>query len=136
MIYGIGTDIVQVARMQRNLDKWGERFAGRILSPPELAEFRVSNRPAHFLAKRFAAKEACAKALGTGFREGLTLSQISVRHSALGQPILEFTDVALTMIQKIGINNSYLSMADERDYAIAFVTLCAQTSSFSAQLRD
>ncbi|HEX22459.1 MAG TPA: holo-[acyl-carrier-protein] synthase, partial [Chromatiales bacterium] len=68
MIYGIGTDIVGVSRLQTNLDRYGERFAARILAESEMAAFRQTQSQAHFLAKRFAAKEALVKALGTGFR--------------------------------------------------------------------
>lgn len=136
MIYGIGTDIVKVARMQQNLDKWGERFASRILSPRELEEFRASTRQAHFLSKRFAAKEACAKALGTGFRNGLSLPQISVRHTRYGQPVLEYTGTAFSLVQKNSINHSHLSIADEDDYALAFVTLCTSATTISVELSD
>ncbi len=123
MICGIGTDIVQVARMAADLERYGERFARRILSARELAEFRGCARPAHFLAKRFAAKEAAAKALGTGFRNGLTLQQISVAHDAYGRPYLEYEGTAETLCNRRGISRSHLSLADEADYAIAFVTL-------------
>ena len=71
MIFGIGTDIVSVQRMRRNLGRYGERFARRILSESELEEFRATAKPENFLAKRFAAKEAAAKAMGTGFSGGL-----------------------------------------------------------------
>ncbi len=63
MIFGIGTDIVKVARMQRSIDRWGERFAGRILTTDEIKEYCTTTKKANFLAKRFAAKEAAAKAM-------------------------------------------------------------------------
>ncbi|MGH8120830.1 MAG: holo-ACP synthase, partial [Gammaproteobacteria bacterium] len=70
MIYGVGIDLVTVRRMQENIDRYGSRFAGKILHPDEMQEFRTAARPAGFLARRFAAKEALAKALGTGFSNG------------------------------------------------------------------
>lgn len=123
MIFGIGTDIVRVARMQKNLDRYGEGFARRILAQGELQEFRDDVRPAHFLAKRFAAKEAAAKALGLGFGNGLRLHHIQVAHDARGKPLLQFTGQALQLASQNGITASHLSLADEEDYAVAFVTL-------------
>lgn len=123
MIYGIGADIVRVARMSRNLEQYGERFAERILTVAELEEFHRDPRPAQFLAKRFAAKEAAAKAMGTGFRDGIKLRHIGVAHDAAGRPRLEFSGQAAEFIRRQGISDIHLSMADERDHAIAFVTL-------------
>ncbi|MFQ5487923.1 MAG: holo-ACP synthase [Gammaproteobacteria bacterium] len=129
MIYGIGTDIVQVARMAADLERYGERFAHRILTPSELEEFQTCIRPPHFLAKRFAAKEAAAKALGTGFRDGLTLHQIGVTHDHYGRPLLEYTGAAAALCRSHDICHSHLSLADEEDYAIAFVTLVTDGST-------
>ena len=123
MIFGIGTDIVRVARMQQNIERYGEKFAERILTPAELQEFRREPRPAHFLAKRFAAKEAAAKAMGTGFRDGLHFHHIGVGHDAAGKPQLEFTDEAAAFVHAHGITNVHVSLADEEDHAVAFVTL-------------
>ena len=126
MIYGIGVDMVQVSRIRRGLERFGDRFATRILSTRELHEFQHAVKPAHFLAKRFAAKEAVAKTFGTGFRDGLTLPQISVTHDTLGRPLLEYTGRASEIITEQGIGSSHLSLTDEEDHALAFVTLLLQ----------
>ncbi len=123
MIFGIGTDIVRVARMQQNLDRYGERFAERILTDNELIEFRNVNKRAHFLAKRFAAKEAAVKALGTGFNHGIHLREISVGHDDQGKPLLEFNGRALEFMREKKVAFSHLSLSDEADHAVAFVTL-------------
>lgn len=123
MIYGIGTDIVRVARMQRNLRRYGEKFAARILTESELADFRRTMKPAHFLARRFAAKEAAAKAMGTGFRNGLFLRHIEVTHDALGKPLLVFAGRAATFLRERMVHTAHLSVTDEEDHAVAFVTL-------------
>lgn len=123
MIFGIGTDIVRVDRMQKNIERHGERFAERILTAAELVEFRTEARPAHFLAKRFAAKEAAAKAMGTGFRDGLMLHHIGVTHDQAGKPQLAFTGQAEDFIRSHGITSVHVSLADEQDHAVAFVTL-------------
>ena len=126
MIYGIGTDIVQVSRLQASLDRYGQRFAGRILAEVELERFNRYARPAHFLAKRYAAKEAVAKALGTGFRDGLSLRHIIVINDELGRPALQFIDMARTLVDRFQITGSHLSLSDENDYAVAMVVLEAE----------
>lgn len=123
MIVGIGTDIARVARIQRALDRWGDSFARRVLDARELESFRQSLRPAHMLAKHFAAKEAVSKALGTGFRQGVTLRQIGVTRDAAGKPLLYFAGRTAELIAAAGINNAQISLADEEEYALAFVVL-------------
>lgn len=123
MIYGIGTDIVRVARMQADLARFGDKFAERILTDAELDEYRQSNARAHFLARRFAAKEAAAKAMGTGFRDGLSPRNIGVTHDAQGKPLLEFSGRALEFVRAKRITTVHVSLADEADHAVAFVTL-------------
>ncbi|MBL1278105.1 MAG: holo-ACP synthase [Ectothiorhodospiraceae bacterium] len=126
MIFGIGTDIVRIPRMVENLSRYGERFAARILTEAELAIFcgmPLEARRAQFLAKRFAAKEAAAKALGTGFRDGLSLHDIGVVNDALGKPTLAFSGKAQQILDGYAIGTSHLSLADETEYAIAYVLL-------------
>ena len=123
MIFGIGTDIVRVARMQQDIARYGEKFAERILTDAELVEFRQSSQPANFLARRFAAKEAAAKAMGTGFSNGLHLRHIGVGHDANGKPLLEFSGRALEFVRENNITTVHVSLADEEDNAVAFVTL-------------
>ena len=123
MIYGIGTDIVRIQRMADNLGRYGERFAARILTEQEMAVFRESAQQAPFLAKRFAAKEAAAKALGTGFRGGLSLRDIGVDNDALGKPVLAFSAHAREVLQNRGVGHTHLSLSDESEYAIAYVVL-------------
>lgn len=126
VVYGIGTDIVSVTRIQAGLDRYGERFARRVLTADELREFLVCRRQAHFLARRFAAKEAAVKALGTGFSNGIGLSQIGVAHAPGGQPQLQYYGKAAEWTQRVHIVASHLSIADEMAYAVAFVVLLRQ----------
>ncbi len=123
MIFGIGTDIVRVARIHDSLERFGERFARRILADQEWDEFLASRRRAHFLAKRFAAKEAAVKALGTGFRDGITMRQIIVSHERGGRPSLTFSERAGEVVCSNGIKSAHLSLSDEEEYAVAFVTM-------------
>jgi holo-[acyl-carrier protein] synthase len=126
MIFGIGTDIVRVTRMQENIDRHGDRFAERILTAEEFVEYREAQRKAHFLAKRFAAKEATAKAFGTGFAQGIQLAQIGVGHDAAGKPELRFIGAAAEFLRNHRISHAHLSLADEEDHAVAFVTLSVE----------
>lgn len=123
MIIGIGTDLVHIPRMQGLLDKHGDKIAARILSEREFAEFKLQIKPAAYLAKRFAAKEAAAKALGTGFRDGLSLRHIVVSNNDLGKPELSFEATGLTLMQQLNIGRSLLSLSDDHEYASAYVIL-------------
>lgn len=123
MIHGIGTDIVEVARIRRALERYGERFARRILAEPERAAFVLASNKAAWLAKRFAAKEAGVKAMGTGFRDGISLHQLYVSTDELGRPWLEFSGRAKQLTEAWNISQAHLSLADEREYAVAYVML-------------
>ena len=123
MIYGIGTDIVSISRISRNLARYGERFAARILNSTELDDFRRTLKPAHYLARRFAAKEAAAKALGTGFVNGLFLRHIGVAHDAMGKPLLVFEGHAAVLVAARSVHAAHISISDEEEHAVAFVLL-------------
>jgi len=123
MIAGIGVDIVEIRRIDESLSRLGDRFAQRILSDEEFAQFQTHNFPVKFLAKRFAAKEAAVKALGTGFSHGISLQHISVSNDALGKPELTFHHIARELMTRKDIKAAHLSLADEEHYAIAYVIL-------------
>jgi holo-[acyl-carrier protein] synthase len=123
MIYGIGTDIVAMRRVSSIWERFGERFAERILAPEERAEFSGHAAPVRFLAKRFAAKEAFAKALGSGVRPPATLHHIRVTHDALGKPLLAFHPILAAELERRGIRHHHLSLSDEEEMAVAFVIL-------------
>lgn len=129
MIFGIGTDIVRVARIQHNLERYGTRFVNRVLTPHERRGYTRSLHPARFVAKRFAAKEAAAKALGTGLRHGIGLLQIEVRRDPGGPPRLHFHGAARDFVQERGIRAAHLSLSDEDDHALAVVVLECETTS-------
>jgi len=123
VIFGIGTDIVSIHRIAAALERHGVRFAERILAQSEQPAFAAAARPEHFLAKRFAAKEAAAKAFGTGFSDGLAMADIAVTHDHRGRPLLQFSGRAESLCQELGIGEHFLSISDEKEHAIAFVTL-------------
>lgn len=123
MIFGIGTDIVSYQRISELVEKYGERFAQRILSASELEEYAASNDKARYLMKHFAAKEAFAKAMGTGLRASVTLRRISIDHDEQGKPLLAFDDVLSNYAARLGVMRHHLSISDEKDVAVAFVVL-------------
>jgi holo-[acyl-carrier protein] synthase len=129
VIHGIGTDIVKIARIQESLARFEARFVRRLLTDAELSEYQASRQPERFVAKRFAAKEATVKALGLGFREGLTFNSIGVTHDQYGKPELVYLGGALAYTEKIRITRSLLSLSDELDYAVAFVVLLRQATA-------
>lgn len=123
MIYGIGTDIVEVSRIEDALARFGEAFAQRILSCREWMAFEQSHTKPRFLAKRFAAKEAFAKALGTGLRAPATLQNIGVTHDNLGKPMLDLAPELQALLDQRGIHFQHLTISDEKALAVAFVVL-------------
>lgn len=123
MIYGVGTDLIEVQRVARVLERYGERFARRILCEPELERFRAHRQPVAYLAKRFAAKEAFSKALGTGIHAPANWHGVWVSNLRSGKPVLEYTPALAAMLHKRGITRSHVSITDERGMASATVIL-------------
>ena len=122
-IYGIGTDIVEIARIEQALSRHGERFDTRLLHTDALPDWQAALAPAAWLAKRFAAKEAFAKALGTGLRGVVTLRNIGLQHDALGRPVFFCAPVLAAELALRGIQQLHLSLSDERAYVLAFVVM-------------
>ena len=118
-IKGLGTDIVEIERVEAQFERLGERFAARILTPYELEQWHDSKVQARVLAKRFAVKEAVGKALGTGIGRGVSFQHIELRHDANGAPLLKLTGGALERMQTLGARESHISLADERRYVVA-----------------
>ena len=123
MIFGVGTDVVEIARIEAALKRHGERFALRILCPPELERFRPHRLPANYLAKRFAAKEAFTKALGTGIKSPANWHGVWVRNLASGKPVLEFSDALQRLLKTKGVTSAHVSLSDEQGVAFATVIL-------------
>ena len=123
MIYGVGTDVVEIARIEQALGRFGERFAKRILCEPELKHFSAHRQPAAYLAKRFAAKEAFTKALGSGIHAPANWHGVWVKNLPSGKPVLEFSGDLTELLRKRNILHSHLSLTDERGIAMATVIL-------------
>jgi holo-[acyl-carrier protein] synthase len=123
MIYGVGTDIIEIARIEKALGRFGERFALRILCEPELRRFRAHRQPANYLAKRFAAKEAFTKALGTGIHAPANWHGVWVVNLRSGKPALEYSAALRELVESRGVRRAHVSLSDERAFAMATVIL-------------
>jgi holo-[acyl-carrier protein] synthase len=122
-IFGVGIDIVQIDRMERSISKHGDKFINKILHPNERELIQSLKNKPRYLAKRFAAKEAFAKALGTGIVEGVTLPRIEITNDELGKPAIRLHDETQSIIDRNGISHIFLSISDEKEYAVAQVIL-------------
>ncbi len=123
MILGTGIDIIEIDRIANMADGTRDRLAKRVLTEIEYQYFQQTNHPARYLAKRWAGKEAAAKALGTGIADGVSFQHISIISLATGQPTLVFSGRALEVAKALNANHWHISLADEKNYATAFVTL-------------
>ena len=130
MILGIGSDLIDIRRIERMLDRYGERFIARIFTVEEQRRSeRRANRAASY-AKRYAAKEACSKALGTGFRSGVYWRDLGVINLASGKPTMLLTGGALARLKAITpagmVARIELTLTDEETLASAFVIISAE----------
>ncbi|HEY2451666.1 MAG TPA: holo-ACP synthase [Scandinavium sp.] len=122
-IVGIGTDIVEITRIEAVIARSGDRLARRVLSDNEWKVWETHQQPVRFLAKRFAVKEAASKALGTGIRNGLAFEQFEVYNDELGKPKLRLWGAASELAARLGVVHIHVTLADERHYACATVIM-------------
>ena len=130
MIVGLGTDIAEIERIEKKVPAAGDldglaqcRLAKRVLTESEMAIFIASSKPGRYLAKRFAAKEAAAKALGTGIGRGVSFQHIEISNDANGAPLVSFSGGAAERLALLGGVRGHISIADEKHYATATVIL-------------
>lgn len=120
MIFGVGTDIAEVARVRQTFERFGERFVDRLLMPEERSLFERSKWPVRFLAMRFAAKEAAVKALGTGFRHGMWIRDVGVVNNEWGRPLIIFSGRGRDVCQRLGVGEVHVSLSDDAGLVVAF----------------
>jgi len=123
MIFGIGTDVLELRRVEAIYQRFGSRFAQRVLMPDELRLFSMTKRPVRFLAMRFAAKEAIVKALGTGFANGVWVRDTGMIADSLGKPEIIFSERGKVVCQRLGVGKGYLSLSDEAGLIVAIAVL-------------
>jgi holo-[acyl-carrier protein] synthase len=122
-VIAVGTDILKIERIEAVVERLGDKFVQRILTPVECEEYAASNQPNRLLAKRFAAKEAVAKALGTGIGRGVSWQDIQLVHNEQGAPQIILSGGARRAAQARGADRVEISLADEADYVVAFAVL-------------
>ncbi len=120
MIVGIGIDRVVIARIESSLARFGSRFEARVYTPRELEQAHAKGNPARRLAMLFAAKEAVAKALGTGFRQGVAMHQIETIHQPSGKPEIILHGSTQATAASLGVAQVHLSLTDDGGVAMAF----------------
>ena len=123
MTIAIGTDIVEIQRIANVLERQGDKFVQRILTESEIAEYQARGNSVAFLAKRFAAKEAIAKALGTGIGRGISFQHMIVSNNSEGAPQVELQANAAERLKQLGGTNVLLSLSDEKNTALAYVVI-------------
>ena len=128
MIFGIGTDIVEMSRMEATWLRFGEHFARRILMDEEMALFKKTNQPARFLAMRFAGKEAAVKAMGTGFAHGVWLRDVGVTQNEWGRPLIIWSERGQKVCKSLGIGKGHVSLTDDAGLVMAFAVVEAADS--------
>lgn len=123
MIFGIGTDVLQLSRVERLYERYGEHFAERLLLDEEKALFDRARNKVRFLAMRFAAKEAIAKALGTGFANGIWIRDVGSVPNALGQPQVVYSARGRKVCERLGVGDGFLTLTDEAGLIVAIAVL-------------
>ena len=123
MIFGIGTDIVEMSRMQSTWERFGEHFARRILMDEEMELFKRTKQPARFLAMRFAGKEATVKAMGTGFAHGVWLRDVGITNNERGRPLIIWSERGQKVCDQLGIGKGHVSLTDDAGLVLAFAVV-------------
>jgi holo-[acyl-carrier protein] synthase len=123
MVLGLGTDLIETGRVEESIKRFGERFLERIFSPGEIAYCKRKKNAAESFAARFAAKEAGAKALGTGISRGVTWKEFEVKREASGKPSLHLSGRAAELAGAMGVKRIQLSLTHSREFALAVVVV-------------
>lgn len=128
MIFGVGTDIVELSRIQATYDRFGDHFVRRILMQEELELFEKNKWPVRFLAMRFAGKEATVKAMGTGFAHGVWLRDVGIVNNKWGRPLVIWSERGQRVCERLGIGDGHVSLTDDAGLVVAFSVVEAATA--------
>ena len=123
MIYGIGVDMLQSARIDKTYRRFGQHFVDRLLMPAERAQLTRTKRPERFLAMRFAAKEAIVKAMGTGFAHGVWIRDVGVVQNEWGKPEVVYSARGERLRRKLGVGEGHVTLTDEAGLIVAVAVL-------------
>jgi holo-[acyl-carrier protein] synthase len=123
MIYGIGVDVLEAARIKKSLERFGDHFLDRLLMPAERAQLARTKRPERFVAMRFAAKEAIVKAMGTGFAHGVWIRDVGVVQNAWGKPEVVYSERGEAVRRGLGVGEGHVTLTDEAGLIVAVAVL-------------
>ena len=127
MIYGVGTDIVELSRVQQTYDRFGQHFVDRLLMDEERVLFERNKWPVRFLAMRFAAKEATVKAMGTGFAHGVWIRDVGIVNNDWGRPEIIWSERGQARCRDLGIGDGHVSLTDDAGLILAFAVVMKAT---------
>jgi len=127
MIFGIGVDVLEMERVNRTLQRFGERFVDHLLMPAEREQLARTHRPERFIAMRFAAKEAIVKAMGTGFAHGMWIRDVGVVQNAWGKPEVVFSPRGEAVRRGLGVGEGHVTLTDEAGLVVAVAVLMKAT---------
>ena len=128
MIYGIGTDLVELSRVQATYDRFGQHFVDRLLMDEERDLFENNKWPVRFLAMRFAAKEATVKAMGTGFAHGVWIRDVGIVSNDWGRPEIIWSERGRAKCDELGIGEGHVSLTDDAGLILAFAIVMRSNS--------
>jgi holo-[acyl-carrier protein] synthase len=129
MIYGIGVDVMEQARISAAWKRFGQRFVDHLLLPAEHAQLKKTQRPERFLAMRFAAKEALVKAMGTGFAHGMWIRDIGIEQNSWGKPEVIYSERGELLRRKLGVGDGHVTLTDEAGLIVAVAVLMKQAAA-------
>jgi holo-[acyl-carrier protein] synthase len=132
LIFGIGTDVLELARVERVYQKYGDHFVERLLLPAERAQLARTRRPVRFLAMRFAAKEAIVKAMGTGFSHGMWIRDCGIVQNSWGKPEVVYSERGARMCEQLGVGEGHVTLTDEAGLVVAVAVLMRRPGSGGA----
>ena len=123
MIFGVGTDVVELSRIRNTWERFGDHFVQRLLMDEELRLFEKSKNPVRFLAMRFAGKEATVKAMGTGFAHGMWIRDVGITSNDWGRPLVVWSERGERVRRRLGIGEGHVSLTDDAGLVIAFAVV-------------
>ena len=129
MVFGVGTDIVQIRRIEDTWKRYGEHFSSRLLLDEERELFEKTKRAVRFLAMRFAIKESVVKAMGTGFAHGVWLRDVGITSNNWGRPLVIWSERGQRVCDRLGIGPGHVSLTDDAGLVIAFAVVETAVSS-------